>query len=101
MSTPGSSTSSRSSRAIGSGGLPRDPRCALALDERHRFRIDLASLRGLAPGTLGRTFAEHMIANGLDPSALPDLPSTDRRSFFRAHLYETHDIWHVVTGFTT
>jgi ubiquinone biosynthesis protein COQ4 len=81
--------------------LARDPRAALALEERHRFTITLAELRRLPPGTLGREFADHMIANHLDPSALPDLPSTDRLSFFRAHLYESHDIWHVVTGFGT
>jgi ubiquinone biosynthesis protein Coq4 len=81
--------------------LARDPRCARALVERHRFKIDLDELRLLKSGTLGREFAEHMIANGLDPSALPDLPSTDRESFFRAHLYETHDVWHVVAGFGT
>jgi ubiquinone biosynthesis protein COQ4 len=74
---------------------------ARAFEERHRIRLDLAELRRCAPGTLGREFAEHMIANGLDPSALPSLPSDDRLSFFRAHLYETHDVWHVVTGFGT
>ena len=70
-----------------------------ALAERHRFAIDLAALRQLPEGTLGRAFADHMIAAGLDPSALPDLPSPDRPSFFRAHLYESHDVWHTVTGF--
>jgi ubiquinone biosynthesis protein Coq4 len=81
--------------------VARDPGCAIALEDRHRFRIDLAALERLPPGTLGRAFADHMIANRLDPAALPDLPSPDRESFFRAHLYESHDIWHVVTGFGT
>jgi ubiquinone biosynthesis protein Coq4 len=81
--------------------IARDPAVARALDERHRFAIDIPALRALPEGTLGRTFAEHMIANKLDPSALPKLPSDDRLSFFRAHLYETHDIWHVVTGYAT
>jgi ubiquinone biosynthesis protein Coq4 len=79
----------------------RDPACARALAERHRFAIVLDDLRLLPRGTLGRELAEHMIANGLDPTALPDLESTDRISFLRAHLYETHDVWHVVTGFGT
>jgi len=70
-----------------------------ALDERHRFEIDLAQLRKLPEGTLGRVFADSMTAAGLDPGALPDLPSHDRTSFLRAHLYETHDVWHTVTGF--
>jgi ubiquinone biosynthesis protein COQ4 len=77
------------------------PAIAHALDERHRIHVDIPSLRKLPEGTLGRTFAEHMIANNLDPSALPKLSSDDRNTFFRAHLYETHDIWHVVTGYTT
>lgn len=70
-----------------------------ALNERHRFKIDLAALRKLPEGTLGRVFADKMTAEGLDPSALPDLTVTDRGSYFRAHLYESHDVWHTVTGF--
>ena len=70
-----------------------------ALDERHRFKIDLGALRKLPEGTLGRVFADRMTAAGLDPGALPDLPAHDRTSFLRAHLYETHDVWHAVTGF--
>lgn len=81
--------------------IAEDPAVARALDERHRIHIDLPTLRKLPQGTLGREFADHMLANGLDPAALPDLPSPDAVSFFRAHLYETHDIWHVITGFGT
>ncbi|MBX3222976.1 MAG: hypothetical protein KF795_20865 [Labilithrix sp.] len=81
--------------------LAEDPVVARSLEERHRIRVDLAALRRLPEGTLGRTFAEHMFAANLDPAALPDLASDDPIAFFRAHLYETHDIWHVVTGFGT
>ncbi len=81
--------------------LARDPRCAAALDQKHRFRIDLRALAALPPGTLGRALADAMIAQGLDPSALPTLDAPDRNTYFRAHLYETHDVWHVVTGFGT
>ncbi len=79
--------------------LTRDPELARAFDERHRLRVDLVELRALPEGTLGRVFAEHMVAMNLDPSAIPALPVTDRNSFFRAHLYDTHDVWHAVTGF--
>ncbi|MDF2694275.1 MAG: hypothetical protein K0S65_2658 [Labilithrix sp.] len=81
--------------------LARDPVVARSFEERHRISVDLAALRQLPEGTLGRSFAEHMIAAKLDPSALPTLTSGDRLSYFRAHLYETHDIWHVATGFGT
>lgn len=77
----------------------RDPSARRAVEGRHRIAIDLDVLRKLPTGTLGREYAAHMDAAKLDPSALPDLPSHDPISFFRAHMYETHDIWHVVTGF--
>lgn len=81
--------------------LSKDPVKAKAFEERHRFKIDLPTLRKLPAGTLGRVFAEHMDAENLDPAALPALAVTDKASFFRAHLYDTHDIWHVVTDFRT
>jgi ubiquinone biosynthesis protein COQ4 len=81
--------------------VARDGVGAAALRERSRVRVDIASLRALPPGTLGRAFAEHMIANDLDPAAIPTLPDGDELAYIRAHLYETHDLWHVVTGFGT
>ena len=81
--------------------IAKDPKGARALEERPRLSIVLFELRRLPRGALGREYAEHMIANGLDPSAIPTLKSPDRLSYIRAHLYETHDVWHVVTGFGT
>jgi ubiquinone biosynthesis protein COQ4 len=77
-----------------------DPRGAAALRERWRIgRVDLDALARLPEGSLGRAFAEHMRRNGLDPAAIPSLAAKDELSFVDAHLYETHDVWHVVTGF--
>ena len=81
--------------------LVEDPVVAQSFEARHRLRIDLPALRRLPEGTFGRAFADHMVAANLDPSALPTLPSDDATAFFRAHLYETHDVWHVATGFGT
>ena len=82
--------------------LGQDEAGERALEERPRLgRIDLAALRALPRGTLGRNFAEHMVENELDPAALPNKESPDPASYVRAHLYETHDVWHVVTGFDT
>ncbi len=64
-------------------------------------KIDLQQLKTLPEGTLGRAYAEHMLALGLDPAFFPQLPVTDDLSYMRMHLFETHDIWHVVTGFAT
>jgi ubiquinone biosynthesis protein Coq4 len=81
--------------------IGKDPAGRRALMERHRIVIDLGRLRELPPGTLGRAFADHMTRANLDPEALPYLPSDNETIFVRAHLHETHDIWHVVTGFGT
>jgi ubiquinone biosynthesis protein COQ4 len=80
----------------------RDPVAASALADKPRVgKIDLRELKKLPGGTLGHEFAEHMLANGLSPDALPVLTGSDELEFLRGHLYETHDIWHVVTGFGT
>jgi ubiquinone biosynthesis protein Coq4 len=81
--------------------LSRDPDVARALDQKHRIRADIAALARLPEGSLGRTFADHMIREKLDPAAIPTLPSESTYEYVRAHLYETHDIWHVVLGFGT
>ena len=79
----------------------RDPRGAEAIRDKKRLRFDLAELDQLPEGTLGRVFAGHMRKNGLDPAAIPTLGATGDAEFVRAHLYETHDVWHAVTGYDT
>lgn len=77
------------------------PTGTLAMAEKVRIQVDLAALSALPEETFGRVFAAHMRANGLDPAAIPTLPGGDDLAFIRAHLYETHDVWHAVTGFDT
>ncbi len=82
--------------------LKLDERAASAFRDRPRLgKIDLATLERMPAGSLGREFAAHMRAQNLDPAAIPTLPSANERQYLSAHLYETHDIWHVVTGFRT
>lgn len=78
--------------------LERDPRTAGAIRERRPFGpIDLEALEALPPGTLGHVFAAHCRAASLDPN-LVHVPPDDRVGWLLNHLYQTHDIWHVVTG---
>ena len=79
----------------------KQPNGAAVLQEQTRVRVDLDALAKLPPGSLGYEFQAHMRRNGLDPNALPALPVNDEYSFIRAHFYETHDLWHVATGFET
>jgi ubiquinone biosynthesis protein COQ4 len=61
--------------------------------------IDLAELYRLPAETLGHVYAEHMLSNQLKPLQA-DLATTDHQ-FFVAHITETHDVWHVLTGSKT
>lgn len=58
--------------------------------------IDLEELHRLPPETLGYLYAEHMLSNQLKPLQA-DLVTNDHQ-FFAAHMTETHDVWHVITG---
>jgi ubiquinone biosynthesis protein COQ4 len=68
-------------------------------------RVDLAALRALPEGSLGRAFAAFLDARGFDPAGLyhsGDVdPNASDFTLFKAHMERTHDIWHTVTGFDT
>jgi ubiquinone biosynthesis protein Coq4 len=77
----------------------RSERGRLALEERPRLRLDLEGLLAMPEGTFGRAVADFYERNGLTPAAIPDLEAVDDPSYVTAHLYETHDVWHVAMGF--
>jgi ubiquinone biosynthesis protein Coq4 len=82
--------------------LMGSPDAAQALIERPRMGLlHLSRLRALPEGTLGRTLADHLVENGLDPDALPYLEAHTDEEYVRAHMLESHDVWHVLTGFPT
>lgn len=78
----------------------QSPRAAAAFRERPRLgRLDVASLARLPAHTLGGAYGRFLQENGLDPSAIPTLKADEDWEYLSAHLYETHDLWHVLTGF--
>jgi ubiquinone biosynthesis protein Coq4 len=80
--------------------LSRHPQGKKAFKSRLSLgTIDLAGLRQLSDNSLGRIYANHMIENQLKP--LQVNPGKDDYQFLGAHITETHDIWHVVTGSNT
>jgi len=60
--------------------------------------LDFHELQELAPGTLGRGYADHMLANGLTKLEGMADDDVDLGRYVTGHLVETHDLWHVVTG---
>ncbi len=81
--------------------MRKHPSAAAALDDKPRMTLDLEALRRLPDGTFGRAVADYFDANKLDPKSIPTLQSDDEVAWAKAHLYETHDVWHVATGFST
>jgi ubiquinone biosynthesis protein Coq4 len=59
--------------------------------------ISLDDLQQCAQGSLGRAFADHCEARGLNPN-LVQIPLQHETDWMLKHLFQTHDIWHVVTG---
>jgi len=79
--------------------LARDPRTAERLRALVPCQpIDLAALALLPPGTLGRAVADHLVPRGINPN-LASIPTDGDENRVLHHLYGTHDVWHVVTGF--
>jgi len=78
--------------------LPHGP---AAMVDRPRVDLDLVRLRQLPDGSFGREAARFLDARGLDPADLPRRPADTGEAWVRAHLFESHDLWHVVTGFDT
>jgi ubiquinone biosynthesis protein Coq4 len=78
--------------------LKSDPRTSESLRTRRPSGpIDLEQLEKLPAGCLGQVFAQHCRSRGLDPN-LVHVPPDDEVGWLLNHLYQTHDIWHVVTG---
>lgn len=78
--------------------LARDPRTAARLSALQPSEpIDLAALTSLPLGTLGRVAGDHFVARGLNPN-LTDFPTDTQELLLLHHLYATHDLWHVLTG---
>ncbi len=81
--------------------MRKHPTGAAALHDKPRITVDLDALRGLPEGTFGRAAFELFDRNKLDPKSIPTLAAEGEIEWAKAHLYETHDSWHVATGFST
>ncbi len=68
------------------------------------LRADLATLRAMPEGSLGRAFAAFLDQRGLDPTGLYHSDEGDQGSEvqrFKLHMERTHDLWHTVLGYDT
>jgi ubiquinone biosynthesis protein COQ4 len=63
--------------------------------------IELHELQKLPAGTLGRVYADHMIALNLSPEFYEVLQIDNDDSYIMMRMRQTHDLWHMITGFDT
>lgn len=64
--------------------------------------VDFDALRALPATTLGGAYARYLDAEGLDPDlfqAPPGLPEVP--AYLAQRIRQTHDLWHVLTGYKT
>ena len=61
--------------------------------------VNLADLRRMPHGSLGQAYAAFLGEHGIDPEDLNISVGISDEDYMVKHFYETHDIWHVVTGF--
>lgn len=96
------------------GGMParihrflEDPR-GRKLYEQHRtidaHSIDLPALAQLPEGTLGRAYSDFLTSRGLTPDVFEHPPEEipdPAMAYIVQRLRQSHDLWHVVTGYDT
>lgn len=70
-----------------------------AIDSRS---VDFDRLLALPDTTLGGAFARHMRDNGLSPDVFQRPPGAPEDiAYLAQRLRQSHDLWHVVTGYST
>ena len=80
----------------------QDPRVREMIEERYLQPVPAtARLRQLDPGTLGRTYVDHLDSMGFDPDYYRKIDVKDDIDYILMRIRQTHDIWHVVTGLDT
>jgi ubiquinone biosynthesis protein Coq4 len=82
--------------------LKRDRTCATLI--RHRYiapNHDLEKLLTYPQNSLGYIYATAMKKAGLDPNLHAHMTVESDAQYVELRLSQTHDIWHIVTGFDT
>ncbi|AKG24640.1 Coq4 family protein [Calothrix sp. 336/3] len=82
--------------------LKRDPNCATLINNRYiPPSYDLEKLLTLPDNSLGYIYAAAMKKSGLDPNLHGGMTAESDAKYVELRLSQTHDIWHVLTGFDT
>jgi ubiquinone biosynthesis protein COQ4 len=85
--------------------LANDPDGLALLEAQPRIdreHVDFDALERLPDGTLGREYIRFMKDNGITPDAFATVPDVGdpRGAYVMLRIRQTHDLWHVLTGYT-
>ena len=82
--------------------LNRDPACAVLIRDRYIPPAhDLDALLTLPPDSLGYIYAAQMKKTGFDPNLHAGMTAQSDAEYVELRLSQTHDLWHIITGFNT
>jgi ubiquinone biosynthesis protein COQ4 len=94
-------TVNKDSLDIVTAKLCESSKCKELIQTRYAKSWDLDELLKLPPDTFGYGYAKHMRDNGLDINFYPTIPGETEEAYIQMRSRQTHDIWHVLTGFDT
>jgi len=82
--------------------LPEGAALFAARPRIDRTHVDFDALRRLPDGTLGREYTRFLDENGITPDVFEELPSVgdERVAFMMLRMRQSHDLWHVLTGYS-
>ena len=72
---------------------------ALAAERYLRRPPDVDEMCRLPKGTLGYRYGYHLRSNGFDPDYYRKIDVRNDMQYLAMRMRQTHDIWHVITGF--
>jgi ubiquinone biosynthesis protein COQ4 len=82
--------------------LKRDPACAELIGDRYiPSAHDLDLLLTYPENSLGYIYAAAMKKSGFDPNLHAGMTIESDADYVELRLSQTHDIWHILTGFST
>jgi ubiquinone biosynthesis protein COQ4 len=82
--------------------LQRDPACAKLIRDRYiPPRHDLDRLLTYPQNSLGYIYATTMKKAGFDPNLHIGMTTETDAKYVELRLSQTHDLWHIITGFDT
>jgi ubiquinone biosynthesis protein COQ4 len=80
--------------------LRSSPEAVRLIERRTQLRPkELSEFLRKREGTLGRSFAEFLVLNGLDPNFYPPIEARTDADYVVLRMRQMHDIIHVITGF--